>query len=121
MHKKDNAHEDAIWCCTWSRIGEKINKPERENDRENSRWIEIPQKWQSNIKVVRIFVISILIIIYRDSVASSERFSDYVVTGGIDDLVKIWQVRDDKFELRHKLVGHSLGVVSLDVSSNGQC
>lgn len=56
----------------------------------------------------------------RDSIASSGGYCDYIVTGAVDDFVKIWQIRNDKLELSHKLSGHSLGVVSLDVSSNGQ-
>lgn len=47
--------------------------------------------------------------------------SDYVVTGGIDDIVKVWAWRNQQLELRHKLDGHALGVVSVDTSSDGKC
>lgn len=47
--------------------------------------------------------------------------SDYVVTGGIDDAVKVWAWRNDQLELRHRLEGHALGVVSVDTSFDGKC
>lgn len=47
--------------------------------------------------------------------------SDYVVTGGIDDAVKVWAWRNDQLELRHRLEGHALGVVSVDTSLDSKC
>lgn len=47
--------------------------------------------------------------------------SDFVVTGGIDDVVKVWAWRNDQLELRHRLEGHALGVVSVDTSFDGKC
>ena len=38
---------------------------------------------------------------------------DVVATGGVDDLVKVWQYEDGELRLRHKLGDHSLGVVSV--------
>lgn len=35
-------------------------------------------------------------------------------------MVKIWDLKDQRLELRQQLTGHSLGVVSVDVSSDGQ-
>lgn len=52
---------------------------------------------------------------------SDEAPADYIITGALDDLVKVWELQDDKLELKHNLEGHSLGVVSVDVSSNGKC
>lgn len=46
---------------------------------------------------------------------------NFVVTGGIDDAVKIWAWRNDQLELRNKLEGHVLGVVSVDTSYDGKC
>lgn len=43
-----------------------------------------------------------------------------MITGGLDDLVKVWELRDDKLELKHNLEGHSLGVVSVAISSDGR-
>jgi hypothetical protein len=43
------------------------------------------------------------------------------VTGGIDDAVKVWAWRNDQLELRHRLEGHALGVVSVDTSFDGKC
>lgn len=45
----------------------------------------------------------------------------YVVTGGIDDDVKVWAWRNEQLELRHRLDGHALGVVSVDTSSEAKC
>lgn len=46
--------------------------------------------------------------------------NDFIVTGSLDDIVKIWDVKDDRIELQQQLSGHSLGVVSVAVSSDGQ-
>ena len=43
------------------------------------------------------------------------------MTGGIDDSVKVWAWRNEQLELRHRLEGHALGVVSVDTSSDGKC
>lgn len=45
---------------------------------------------------------------------------DFIVTGGLDDCVKIWNVKDDKISFSKGLEGHSLGIVSVDVSSSGK-
>ena len=45
---------------------------------------------------------------------------DIVVTGGVDDVVKIWNYRDGELEYRHQLTDHSLGVVSVAISRNGR-
>lgn len=46
--------------------------------------------------------------------------SDFIVTGSLDDTVKIWDVKDNRLELQQQLTGHSLGVVSVAVSSDGR-
>lgn len=46
--------------------------------------------------------------------------SDFIVTGSLDDTVKIWDVKDNRLELQQQLSGHSLGVVSVAVSSDGR-
>lgn len=47
-------------------------------------------------------------------------YKDFIVTGGLDDFVKIWDVVDEKLRLRYSMAGHSLGVVSVAVSSDGK-
>ncbi|CAG2212066.1 REC14 [Mytilus edulis] len=42
--------------------------------------------------------------------------SENIITGGIDDLVKIWRWTDGRLDLRHALEGHQLGVVSVDIN-----
>lgn len=53
-----------------------------------------------------------------ESVQSAET-NDFIVTGSLDDTVKVWNVKDKKMELRQQLSGHSLGVVSVAVSNDG--
>lgn len=55
----------------------------------------------------------------RDSVQSEDTPVEYIVSGGLDDLVKVWELQDDRLELKHKLEGHSLGVVSVAISNEG--
>ena len=49
---------------------------------------------------------------------------DFIVSGAIgnpETEVKVWRVEDDKFTHLHSLAGHSLGIVSVEVSPNGKC
>lgn len=55
----------------------------------------------------------------NDSVAATNQVNDFIVTGSLDDTVKVWDLKDNRLELRQKLMGHSLGVVSVAVSSDG--
>jgi WD repeat-containing protein 61 len=41
-----------------------------------------------------------------------------IVTGGIDDTVRVWN--SDSLSQLHTLQGHQLGVISVDISQNGQ-
>ena len=42
-----------------------------------------------------------------------------IATGGMDDAVRVWDVTaDGDLFLRHKLVDHSLGVVSVDINKD---
>ena len=43
---------------------------------------------------------------------------EIIVTGGVDDVVKIWNYRDGELEYKHQLTDHSLGVVSTDRKQN---
>ena len=44
---------------------------------------------------------------------------DIIATGGVDDLVKVWEYTSDgEMKLKHKLSDHSLGVVSVDLSKD---
>lgn len=44
---------------------------------------------------------------------------EYLVTGSVDDVIKVWELQDSALKVKHKLTGHSLGVVSVAVSSDG--
>ncbi|KAM8977522.1 superkiller complex protein 8 [Pelodytes ibericus] len=45
--------------------------------------------------------------------------SEMVISGSLDDLVKVWKWADERLELQWTLEGHQLGVVSVDVSPSG--
>lgn len=51
---------------------------------------------------------------------------DFIVSGAIGNSaqspeVKVWRVESDRIKHIHNLTGHSLGIVSVDVSPNGKC
>lgn len=90
IHKTEKAHEDSIWTCAWGKP-KKINNSNN-NDNENS----------------------------RDSMKSNDdETPEYIVTGSVDDTVKIWEQKDGSLKLKHKLTGHGLGVVSVAISADG--
>ena len=46
---------------------------------------------------------------------------EIVVTGGMDDLVRIWEYTEEgEMRLKHKLAEHSLGVVSVYLSKDAK-
>ncbi|KXJ83403.1 hypothetical protein RP20_CCG007114 [Aedes albopictus] len=99
LHKEESAHDESIWSCSWGRVAVSADDDqdkELDADADNS----------------------------RDSFGnkkSSQEYRDFVVTGGLDDRVKVWDVtKESKLKLRNTFTGHSLGVVSVDVSSNGE-
>lgn len=51
---------------------------------------------------------------------------DFIVSGALGSgsespEVKVWRVDNKQVKLTHSLTGHSLGIVSVDVSPNGKC
>lgn len=56
-----------------------------------------------------------------DDDEGAEINQNFIVTGGLDNAIKIWNVCDDNsLILKHELNGHSLGIVSVDVSPDGR-
>lgn len=47
---------------------------------------------------------------------SANAAKDYIVTGSLDSLVKVWTLQNNKLELLHTLEGHTMGVVSVAIS-----
>jgi len=45
--------------------------------------------------------------------------SEHIISGSIDDKVKIWSWFKEKLELKYTCTGHRLGVVSVDVNPQG--
>lgn len=91
LHKIENAHEDSIWTCAW---GSFKRRKESQPDNDDS----------------------------RDSIQNEdeEETVEYLVTGSVDDAVKVWEQKDNSLQLKHRLAGHSLGVVSVAVSCDGK-
>ena len=51
---------------------------------------------------------------------------DFIVSGALghqadSPQVKVWRVESNGIKQLHNLTGHSLGIVSVDVSPNGKC
>lgn len=93
MHKQELAHEESIWSVAWGRTNSATEtKVSNELDADAS----------------------------RDSITKTENeTNDFIVTGSLDDTVKVWNLKDNQLELRQQLSGHSLGVVSVAVSNDG--
>ena len=88
--KKENAHEESIWTCAWGRLSLGDEGVEKENENNGN------VKDDENVTTV-----------------------DIIATGGVDDLVKVWEYTSDgEMKLKHKLSEHSLGVVSVDLSKD---
>lgn len=53
--------------------------------------------------------------------SNEDEIVEYIVTGSVDDTVKVWEYKAKSVQLKHKhkLTGHSLGVLSVAVSSDG--
>lgn len=45
--------------------------------------------------------------------------SEHIISGSIDDKVKIWSWYKERLELKHTCTGHRLGIVSVDVNPQG--
>lgn len=45
--------------------------------------------------------------------------TEIIVTGSVDDKIKIWSWQKETLELRHTCEGHQLGVVSVDTNPDG--
>lgn len=98
MYKEEYAHEESIWCVAWGRTKRAINdKSDSEmQDEDAMQDSEDPTK------------------------SKDVEINDFIVTGSLDDTVKVWNVKDDRLELQQQLSGHSLGVVSVAVSNDGE-
>lgn len=97
IHKEEAGHEECIWSCVWGRnvIEIETEKSEEEPTEEgelSSQDIDKPKE---------------------------TRIENLIVTGGVDDVVKVWVLKNNQLTPKHALQGHSLGVVSVDISKDG--
>ena len=95
--KKESAHEDAIWTAVWGTRRKEKEEQSQDHEKEAAE-AEEPKQTEKEYEETQI-----------------------VVTGGVDDLVKIWAYDDGVLNLRHKLADHSLGVVSVALSKESDC
>lgn len=96
MHRQELAHDESIWSVAWGRTqNDPSDQPKKDEEDPDAS---------------------------RDSFTSpkQDENSDFIVTGSLDDTVKVWDLKDNRLELRQQLSGHSLGVVSVAVSPDGQ-
>lgn len=88
-YKHSNAHDDSIWACDWGEI--RTAKPAEHRDAESD----------------------------DDDDAAQEQSSDCIVTGSIDETVKVWNYdRATNLSLDKTLNEHSLGVISVALNSD---
>lgn len=106
-----DAHIDTIWSCAWGQMREKRSSGLRnENDKIHGNANNDNEKEAAEEK---------------ENDGSANRLDDgedevieIIVTGSVDDLVKVWKVESDRLELSKTLAGHSLGVVSVALNSD---
>ena len=93
--KKECGHDDAIWTCAW---GKRKITQKKSNEAQGNGVEPIEQSNGGD---------------HGDEEIVQEL--DIIVTGGVDDLVKIWEYdsQEGSIKLKHKLGEHSLGVVSV--------
>lgn len=108
MHKVESAHEDGIWTCTW---GTRVSNVVTDEPKDNELSFLETNKDVNSEETCK--------------TAQSEKLTtqetvDFIVTGGVDDVVKIWDLKkDNMLKIRHELKGHSLGIISVAASSDG--
>lgn len=94
-YKHSNAHDDSIWSCDWGEI--KTTKPvdrDDDDDMDEDKGDESDDDLQ-------------------------EMSSDCIVTGSIDETVKIWNYdKTTNLNLDKTLSQHSLGVISVALNSD---
>jgi WD repeat-containing protein 61 len=58
--------------------------------------------------------------IHDDSVWSAAWINDKIVTGSVNAEVKVWTLKNNEIQLLYTLLGHRLGVISVDVDKTGK-
>lgn len=102
----ENAHEDGIWSCTWgTRTVEKVIEPKE----DELSFLNTEEKTEKETEKTA-----------TEKTTTTEQVH-YIVSGGVDDVVKIWDINEDNvLTTRHQLKGHSLGIVSVAASTDGK-
>ncbi|EGD72761.1 hypothetical protein PTSG_04491 [Salpingoeca rosetta] len=54
------------------------------------------------------------------TIAWSKDGSNTILSGSVDDTVKVWRWDHTQLELRHRFEGHNLGVLSVDIDGKGE-
>merc|ERR1711936_600448 len=89
---KENAHDEAGWCCAWKRFEPSEEAMDTSENPENGGENKENEEDQSK--------------------KSPPEPREAVITGGVDDIVRVWSVSDGELRLKNKLTDHSLGVVA---------
>ncbi|CAG0914245.1 unnamed protein product [Notodromas monacha] len=116
VYLQENAHDDNIWTCSWGGPPDPADPPQDEPipvPNESSRVGESSTEAGDGENPV-------------DQSGGGTGDADvppaptcsFVVTGSLDDKVKIWDWEEEQLKLRHMFEGHYLGIVSVDVAPN---
>ncbi|KAK7579630.1 hypothetical protein V9T40_000259 [Parthenolecanium corni] len=92
LYSLKEAHADAIWCCAWGEI--------RVDDGEDDERVNIGDEENGHDENDR------------------GKLCDCIVTGSVDDSIKVWIFQNNKLELRTTFTGHSLGILSVALNSD---
>lgn len=104
LYKQEVAHDESIWAVAWGRTHHRTEIEDPETNKENNPDPEASKDSRTA---------------ETEKPIQEDVISDFIVTGSLDDTVKVWDLKDNRLELRQQLSGHSLGVVSVAVSSDG--
>ena len=83
--KKELAHDESIWSCSW-RSYDPSQEPPATNDAN-------PEENGGENKE-------------NEETPSNKDPREFLVTGGLDDVVRIWTQDDGELKLKHKLTDH---------------
>lgn len=91
LYKEEDAHEKSICSCDWGRFSPETKMNNQDNNDKS-----------------------------QNSTMSAKAHPGYIVTGGEDNLVKIWKLQKGNLVLKYRFKQHSQAVTSVALSKNGK-